>query len=165
MEFRFIIFTIMICTGGLVTNSNIVNIRKLDINIKYNFRFTVISISDDTVCKLDLPSEFKFKPKSEVELITSLLMSYFLSAAIFTKSKVAKENSNLGFVPRELLGESVILSICTNKNTGFTFEHQVPDSIKGNAGEVCIANSINNLLVAYEDSLYDREASIENITI
>jgi hypothetical protein len=165
MEFRFIIFTIMIYTGGQVANSNIVNIRKLDINIKYNFRFTVISISDDAVCKLDLPSEFKFIAKSEVELITSLLMSYFLSAAIFTKSKVAKENGNLGFVPRELLGESVILSICANKNTGFTFEQQVPDSIKGNAGEVCIANSINNLLVAYEDSLYGTEASIENIII
>lgn len=151
--------------GNLMGNSNIVSIRTLDLISIYNFKFTVINISDENVCKLDLPEDFKFMPKSEVELITSLLMSYFLSAEIFIKSKAAKEFNNLGFVSRELLGESVTLSICKNKNTGFTFEQQVPNTIKGSVGEISIANSITNLLTEYEESLYVVDTAVENITI
>jgi hypothetical protein len=136
-----------------MTKSNVVSIRRLDISTMYSFKFTVRNISEDKVCEMELPSEFRFLPKIEKEMITSLLMSYFLSAEIFVKSQVAKETNDLGFIPKELIGESVSLSICKNKLTGFTFEHSVPETIKGNAGEIAIANSITELLMDYEESL------------
>lgn len=143
-------------------NSNIVSIRRLEQNTMYQFNFTVNSISSDSVCKMDLPTDFRFMPKAESEMITSLLMSYFFSAEIFVKSQEAKALNNLGFVPRELLGETVTLIVFKNKSTGFTFQHHVPDSIKGNAGEMAIADSITNLLLEYEESLSISGEDTEN---
>lgn len=135
--------------------SNVVSIRSLDINTTYDFTFTVNTISEDSVCVLETPSEFKYMSKDDVEMITSLLMSYYLSADVFVKSLEAKENNNLGFVAKELLGKKITLSICKNLKTGFSFTHNVPESVKGSAGELAIANSITALLTEFEETLFD----------
>ena len=139
--------------------TNVVSIRSLAINTMYDFTFTVNETTDANVCKLTPPSEFKFLPKDDIELITSLLMSYFLSSDIFVKSMSAKDANSLGFVPSELAGEKIKLSICKNIHTGYSFEQKVPNSIKGSAGELAIANSIINLLTEFEDSILNDSTS------
>jgi hypothetical protein len=151
--------------GTLMGNSNVVSIRRLDINTSYNFKFTVNNISDAQVCVMELPREFKFMDSSEVEMITSLLMSYFFTAEIFQKSQDAKESDNLGFVPREMIGEVVTLSILKNKRTGFSFEQVVPDSIRGNVGEVAIASSIMDLLDDFEAKLTNSDLKNDSVTL
>jgi hypothetical protein len=142
-----------------VVGNKVVNIGKLSDNMQYNFKFTVIRAADEDVCQLDLPSEFDFMPTSEVEMITSLLMSYFFSAEIFVKANASKLNRTLGSVPNELLGETVTLSICKSKKQGFTFVHEVSESIKGSAGERVIACSIEDLLLIFEKKLADTDTA------
>lgn len=146
-----------------MVGEKVVNIRRLSDNTRYNFTFTVIKAADEDVCQLDLPSEFNFMPTSEVEMITSLLMSYFFSAEVFIKAKESRTNRSLGFVPSELIGEVVTLRICKSNQTGFTFEHEVSESIRGSVGERVIASSIEDLLLAFEKKLLESDATYMEI--
>ena len=134
-------------------DSKVVNIRHLSKINRFDFKFTIIQASDESVCNMVPPVEFDFMPQDEVEIITSLLMSYFFSAEIFKKSEEAKSAGELGFVPSELIGKVITLSICKSNTSGFTFEHEVPDTIKGCVGEKVIAESIRAQLTAFETSL------------
>lgn len=146
-----------------MVGDKVVNIRRLSDNTKYSFKFTVIKAADEDVCQLDLPSEFNYMPTSEVEMITSLLMSYFFSAEVFIKAKESKSNRNLGFVPSELIGEVVTLSVFKSRHTGFTFEHDVSESIRSSVGERVIACSIEGLLLAFEKKLLESDSAYMEI--
>jgi hypothetical protein len=146
-----------------MVKSNITNISKKDAKVNYIFKFTVIRASDNNVCKLDLPKEFESMPAYEIELITSLLMSYFFSAEIFKKAELLKSENGLNAVEKKLIGETVNLIINKDPNTGYSFQHIISSAIRDNTGEVVVASSVAGLLESYEKALLDNKVPDDNV--
>lgn len=83
--------------------------------------------------------------RSEMEIITSLVLSYFLASEIFGIARVTNKEE-AGLVERNLVGEKLIFSIIQSNAAGFSFNEVVSDKIRASAGKLLIAKSIESLL-------------------